>query len=215
MINVILAEDHHIVRKGIRSLLETDINFNITGEATNGSEVLDLLGKGIPADIVLADMNMPLLNGLELTAQLKMKFPLIKVIILSALDHEKYVINAFKNGADGYLLKNVSQDELVFAIKHIFQYTQYICAELTIRLMDRLRSVPDLLMSENINNIEFSSIEIEILSLIAEGFTNQEVADKIFTSKRTIENHRQNLIDRTGSRNTVALIRYAMLNGVI
>ena len=104
---------------------------------------------------------------------------------------------------------------MVFAIKHIFQYTQYICAELTIRLMDRLRSVPDLLMSENINNIEFSSIEIEILSLIAEGFTNQEVADKIFTSKRTIENHRQNLIDRTGSRNTVALIRYAMLNGVI
>jgi DNA-binding NarL/FixJ family response regulator len=215
MIQIILAEDHHIVRGGVRSLLEKEEGFIISGEATNGTEVLNLLKKGTKADIVLADMNMPGMGGIELTEHLKQKFPALKVIILSALDHEKYVIKAFQSGASGYLLKSVSPDELIFAIKHTFQYTSYICSELTARFLSRILTIPDPATHENILDIEFSDREIEILSLIAEGFTNQEIAGKLFTSKRTIENTRQNLIDKTGSRNTVALIRFAMLNGII
>ena len=215
MIDIILAEDHHIVRDGIKSLLEKEQDLNIAGEALNGAEVLALLEQGTHADMVLADMNMPVMGGLELTAHLKDKFPSIKVIILSALEHEKYVVKAFQAGASGYVLKSVSTDELIFAIKHTHQYAQYICSDLAARLLNRLMSIPDPVPTENALDMDFTSRDVDILSLISQGFTNQEIADRMFTSKRTIENHRQTLIDKTGSRNTVALIRFAMLNGVI
>ncbi|AYL95236.1 response regulator transcription factor [Mucilaginibacter celer] len=214
-IDIILADDHLIVRGGIKSMLEKEKSFQITGEANNGVEVLRLLEQGVKADIALVDMNMPAMGGIELTEHLKQDYPELKVIILSALDTEKYVIKAFKSGASAYLLKNISTAELIFAIGHTHQFGQYICAELSGRFLNRLLTIPDPITNENIENIEFSTLDVEILTLISEGFTNQEVADKLFTSKRTIENHRQQLIDKTGSRNTVALIRFAILNGVI
>ena len=214
-INIILADDHLIVRGGVKSMLEKEKAFQITGEADNGMEVLQLLENDIKADIILVDMNMPVMGGIELTERLRTAYPNIKVIILSALDTEKYVIKAFKSGACGYLLKSVSTAELIFSIHHTYEFEQYICAELSKRFLNRLLTIPDPITNENIQDIEFSTMDVEILSLISEGYTNQEVADKLFTSKRTIENHRQQLIDKTGSRNTIALIRFAMLNGVI
>jgi len=215
MIHIILAEDHHIVRGGVKALLEKESNFAVSGEATNGAEVLALLEKGVPADIILVDMNMPVMGGLELTSTVSERFPASKVIILSALDHEKYVVKAFHSGANAYLLKSISPDELIFAIKHTMLHSQYICTELSKRFLDRLLQQPDTIIYKSVQDLEFSSREIEILNLIAEGFTNQEVADKLFSSKRTIENHRQSMIDKTGSRNTVALIRFAIINGII
>ncbi|MFC0513490.1 response regulator [Mucilaginibacter angelicae] len=214
-INIILADDHLIVRGGIKSMLEKEKSFQITGEANNGIEVLRLLEQGIKADIILVDMNMPVMGGIELTERLKRDYPDARVIILSALDTEKYVVKAFKSGACGYLLKNISTAELIFAICHTYEFGQYICAELSGRFLNRLLTIPDPITNENIENIEFSALDVEILTLLSEGFTNQEVADKLFTSKRTVENHRQQLIDKTGSRNTIALVRFAMLNGII
>jgi len=214
-VNIILADDHLIVRGGIRSMLEKEHSFQITGEANNGAEVLTLLENGTRADIILVDMNMPVMGGIELTERLKKDFPAVKVIILSALDTEKYVIKAFKSGACGYLLKNISTAELVFAICHTHEFGLYICTELAGRFLKRLLTIPELVINESVEDIGFSALEVEILTLLSEGFTNQEVADKLFTSKRTIENHRQQLIDKTGSRNTIALIRFAMLNGII
>src|SRR6476659_8199584 len=118
MINIVLAEDHNIVRNGIISLLEKEPDICVAGSATNGDQVLALLATGCPADVILADMNMPMMGGIELTERIKEQYPDCKVIILSALDHEKYVIKAFQAGANGYLLKSVSADELVFAVKH-------------------------------------------------------------------------------------------------
>ncbi|MBD1363051.1 response regulator transcription factor [Mucilaginibacter sp. ZT4R22] len=214
-LNIILADDHLIVRGGIKSMLEKEKAFQITGEANNGAEVLSLLENGTMADIILVDMNMPVMGGIELTERLKADYPKVKAIMLSALDTEKYVIKAFKSGACGYLLKSVSTAELIFAIRHTHEYGQYICAELSTRFLTRLLTIPDPITHENVHNIEFSTRDIEILTLLAEGYTNQEIGDKLFTSKRTIENHRQQLIDKTDSRNTIALIRFAMLNGVI
>ncbi len=214
-INIILADDHLLVRGGIKAMLEKESTFQIAGEANNGLEVLNLLQAGVKAQILLVDMNMPEMGGIELTERLKAEYPAIKVIILSALDTEKYVIKAFKSGACGYLLKSVSSAELIFAIHHTFLFGQYICAELSKRFLNRLLTIPDPITNENVQDIQFSTMDIEILSLISEGYTNQEVADKLFTSKRTVENHRQQMIDRTDSRNTIALIRFAMLNGII
>src|SRR5206468_6209856 len=130
MIKIILAEDHNIVRNGIKNLLEKEEQFSIIGEALNGKEVLELLDKGLAPDIVLADMNMPMMTGIELAEQLTNLSSPAKVILLTMLDHEKYVIKAFKAGALGYLLKNVSANELIFAIKHVCTDGRYVCSEL-------------------------------------------------------------------------------------
>jgi len=215
MIELILAEDHNIVRNGIISLLEKEQGIHVAGAATNGHEVLKLLADGFKADVVLADMNMPGMGGLDLTASLKELYPACKIIILSALDHEKYVIKAFQAGASAYLLKSVSADELVFAVKHTQLNNLYICSELTSKFLKRLLTIPEPADLPELYDVDFSEKEIQVLGLISEGYTNQEIADKIFTSKRTVESQRQSLIDKTGSRNTAALVRFAILNGII
>jgi DNA-binding NarL/FixJ family response regulator len=215
MINIILAEDHNIVRNGLKSLLEKEIDFNMVGEASNGNEVLELLASGVHADVILTDMNMPGMGGVELTTQIKALYPHTKCIILSALDHEKYVIKAFHSSADGYLLKNVSADELIFAIRHVYSNQQYICSELTTKFLNRILTMPEPVNTDTIHDIDFTNRETEILGLIADGYTNQEIADKIYTSKRTVEGHRQSLIDKTGARNTAALVKFAIVNGII
>jgi DNA-binding NarL/FixJ family response regulator len=215
MIKILLAEDHNIVRNGLKSILEKEDYIEVTGEAVNGADALTLLASGSKPDVLIADMNMPVMGGIELTEKLKKIYPDLKVMILSALDHEKYVIKAFHSGVNGYLLKSADADELLFAIRHVYNNNQYICSELTNRFLERLLAIPDSASPENINNIDFSSRELEILGLIAEGFTNQEIADKLFTSRRTVEGHRQSLMDKTGSRNSAVLIRFAIINGVI
>jgi|SRR5690606_827327 len=215
MLKVILAEDHNIVRNGIRALLESEEDISIIGEATNGQKVLDIIAKGDHVDLILADINMPVMDGIELIKNLKISYPKVRLVILSMLDNEKYVTQAFSEGACGYLLKNVSSDELIFAIKHVSAGGKYLCSELSMKILDRMINSP--LSSQSVfeNTIDLSSREIEVLNLIAQGLTNHEMSEKLFLSKRTIEGHRQSLIVKTGSRNTAALIRYAVLNGIV
>lgn len=207
-----MAEDHNIVRNGIKMLLEMDKNINIVAEADNGLEVMDFVRTGAHVDVILADINMPQMDGFALLRELKLFDSRIAVVMLSMHDNEKYVTQAFLEGSSGYLLKNVSADELIFSLKYVGAGGKYLCSELVMRQLDKLAS------QANVNRLDdkvFSVREIEILHLIAEGQTNMEMAEKLFISKRTVEGHRQSLIDKTGSRNTAALIRYAVLNGII
>lgn len=215
MLKVILAEDHNIVRNGIRMLLEADKEISIVGEAVNGQEVINSIARGIVADIVLADINMPELDGITLIKKLKIMSPNTRIVILSMLDNEKYVLQAFTEGASGYLLKNVSADELLFSLKHVHTGNKYLCAELSISMLNKLINSSGPIGIAINQKIDFSSREIEILHLIAEGLTNVEMAEKLFISKRTIEGHRQSLIEKTRSRNTAALIRFAVLSGIV
>jgi DNA-binding NarL/FixJ family response regulator len=215
MIRIILAEDHNIVRNGIKNLLEKVKHFDVIGEATNGAEVLELIEKGLIPDIILADMNMPVMDGLELTEKLKAAANPAKIVLLTMIDHEKYVIKAFKSGVTGYLLKSIASDELIFAISHIHGDGRYICSEFSLRFLDRLIHTPEQNITHTTSDVEFTKREMEVLTLAAEGFTNREIADKLFTSKRTVEGHRQSMIIKTGTRNTIALIRYAIQHGVI
>jgi DNA-binding NarL/FixJ family response regulator len=214
MIKIILAEDHNVVRNGIRSLLDKETDMQVIAEATNGKMVLQILKDGSIPDIILADINMPEMSGMEMVTQISQSYPKVKVIMLSMLDHEKYIMQAFKAGATGYILKNVNAIELVFAIRHVCTSNdKYICNELSLRLLEKLMHTPD--TSFEVEDLDITKREVEVLSLIAEGYTNQEIADKLFTSKRTIEGNRQILIEKTGTRNTAALIRYAILNNII
>jgi DNA-binding NarL/FixJ family response regulator len=215
MIQVLLAEDHNIVRNGIKMLLGSDKEIHVAGEATNGKEALDFISNNEGIDVILADINMPELDGISLIKEAYNIKPDIKVVILSMHDNDKYVSQAFQEGASGYLLKSVSADEMIFSLKHVKAGGKYLCSELSIKMLEKLSQKNVNSVSENVSNIEFSMREIEVLHLIADGLTNSEMSEKLFLSKRTIEGHRQSLIEKTGSKNTAALIRYAVLNGII
>jgi DNA-binding NarL/FixJ family response regulator len=215
MLNVILAEDHNIVRNGIKMLLEMDKDINVVGEAVDGRQALEMVQSGMQVDIILADINMPEIDGITLVAKVRAIQPEVKVMILSMLDNEKYVAQAFMEGAFAYLLKSVSAEELVFSIKHVAGGHKYLCAELSIRLLDRLVQKSNMEYGGVDISKNFSTREIDVLHLIAEGLTNAEMSDRLFISKRTVEGHRQSLIEKTGSRNTAALIKYAVLNGIV
>lgn len=215
MIQVILAEDHNIVRNGIRMILEIDKGIHIAAEAINGKQVLEYLSEPDKPDVILADINMPELDGLGLLKELKARNLNTKVVILSMHDNEKYISQAFLDGASGYLLKSVSADELIFAIKHVHSGGKYLCSELAIKMFEKCVQTGQNVLTVSDEKIDLSAREIEILHLIAEGLTNNEMSDKLFISKRTVEGHRQSLLEKTGTRNTAALIRYAVLHGFV
>lgn len=215
MIQVLLAEDHNIVRNGIKMLLASDKEINVAGEATNGREALEFISANDSINVILADINMPELDGISLIKEVKLINPDIRVVILSMHDNEKYVSQAFIEGASGYLLKSVSADEMIFSLKHVHAGGKYLCSELSMNMLGKLSQKNVNSIADNVSNIEFSMREIEVLHLIADGLTNSEMSEKLFLSKRTIEGHRQSLIEKTNSKNTAALIRYAVLNGII
>ncbi len=215
MINVILAEDHKIVRDGLKTLLEMDSKIQVVGEVENGRQALDIMASGQQVDVVLADSNLPELDSVSLISELKAHSPSTQIIMLSMLDNEQYVARAFLAGASGYVLKSIMADELLFSLKHVNMGGKYLCSELSLRLLEKLLNPSrNTVVLENATT-DFSMREIEILQLLSEGFTNQEIAEKLFISKRTVEAHRQNMIGKAEVKNTAALIRYSIINGVV
>jgi two-component system response regulator NreC len=216
MINIVLTDDHQVVRSGIKMLFEQVHDIAIVGEAGDGEELLQLLSTNIQVDIILIDLNLPKIDGLTLISRLKHHYPKVKMIVLSMADHETYIMDAFNNGASGYLLKNVDLVELASAIRKVYYGYQYVCAELGLQMFYKV-------LNENKKKkefktstiIELNSKEEEVLLLIAEGYSNQEIANQLFTSKRTIEGYRLNILSKMGVKNTAALIRNAFRAGLI
>lgn len=212
VVNVLIAEDHGVVLKGLKLLLGQDPQINIAGEASNGVEVLEIFAKGEKVDIVVADIRMPEINGLELISKVKVLNPEVKFVMLSMFDDEAHVVEAFELGASGYLLKKGDVEELIFAIKQVNAGGKYLSSELVFGFLDR---VIQNTVAASASEVEFSSRELEILHLISEGMTNHEMSEKLFLSRRTIEGHRLSLIEKSGTKNTAALIRYAVLNKLV
>ncbi|MBC6111686.1 response regulator [Pedobacter fastidiosus] len=215
-IKVLLADDHTIVRNGIISLLRNESSIEIISEASNGTDVINQLKAGLQPDIIVTDINLSGINGIELTTIIRARYPKVKIIILTTLDHENYVSQSLDAGASGFLLKNVNIEEVIFAIKNVALGYKYVCTAITIKLLAQSRGRFAIGPSSILKpDIELSKREIEILALIADGFTNSEIAEKLFTSKRTIEGNRQSLLDKTGKKNTAALINFVVRNGII
>jgi DNA-binding NarL/FixJ family response regulator len=215
MIRVILVDDHTIIRDGVRALLSEQEGLEVVGEAGNGQELLEMLAH-TPADVVLMDINMPVMDGVEATRLLQEEHPQVRVLALSMLDHEEYVNRMFEAGAVGYVLKNAGKLEIVYAIRTVAQGRQFLCAELGVKFLSKLMRTPTQDASAPVKRPDtLSKRETEVLQLIAEGLTNAEIAEKLFTSKRTIETHRQNIIEKTQAKNTAALISYAVRQGLL
>jgi DNA-binding NarL/FixJ family response regulator len=214
MIRLFLVDDHSIMRDGLRALLSREPNLQVVGEASNGQELLDRL-PAAPADVVVLDLNMPVLDGLATTQRLRIEFPQVKILVLSMLLHERYVGQLFEAGACGYALKNDEVSELVLAIQTVAAGRQYLCNELSLRMLDKVLVHPVAVAEPVKNPYNFSRRETEVLHLLAEGLTTSEIAEKLFTSKRTIETHRQNMLEKSQARNAAALIKLAMSQGVL
>jgi len=215
MLNVILADDDTLVREGIKMILTAQERVSVLGEASNGTQVMNMLSEGLVPHIVLTDINMPEMDGISLISSLRKIDPAIKVIMLTMSDSNKFIQQSFTAGASGYLLKTIHPEELIFALNQVNVGERYICSTLSMRLLDRSIEFSNIQSSQTDLNVDFSNREMEILGLIAEGLTNQEMSERLFLSKRTIEGHRQSLIEKTGCRNTATLIKYAVLNGMI
>lgn len=215
MINILLVDDHKIIRDGIRSLLKDESTIDVVGEASNGQEMIDILPEK-QVDVILMDLNMPIMDGFEGTKFVKDNYPDKKVLVLSMLDNENYISKVIDAGASGYILKNTGREEMIYAITTIAAGNLFICTEIALNLLKRVQSSAAKIESNGTRQPgDLSKREIEVLRLIAEGLTNAEIADKLFTSKRTIESHRQHLIEKTQAKNTAALVKFALEKGII
>ncbi|NGM65283.1 response regulator [Sphingobacterium sp. SGR-19] len=213
---ILLAEDHLVVRNGIKLLLDAQDNFEVVADVGSGKEILDLVGAGVEADILITDLTMDNVDGLQLIKEFNQKNIAIRVIVLTMLDEEQYVAQCFQYGARAYLVKNVTADEMLFCINHVAKGGRYLCEELTMKLVDKLINKEETRSCKiDPSELSLSSREMEVLELLGEGLTNLEISKKLFLSKRTVEGHRQSLIDKTKSKNTPALIKFAIQNGLL
>ncbi|HEX8328624.1 MAG TPA: response regulator transcription factor [Hymenobacter sp.] len=217
MTRILLADDHTILRDGIRALLSADGDLEVVGEASNGAEVLAML-ETTPADVVLMDVQMPVLDGFATMPELRRRFPEVRVLVLTMLDHENYVARMFDAGALGYVLKNAAISEITHAIRTVAGGNQFLCTEIGLNMLYKaVAQTASVSIDDSGSNSgsDLTARELEVLKLIAEGLTNGEISDKLFTSKRTIETHRQNIIAKTQAKNTAALIKLAVSRGLI
>ncbi|MEO8425522.1 MAG: response regulator transcription factor [Verrucomicrobiota bacterium] len=213
-ITVLLAEDHEIVREGLRALLEHESDIKIIGEAQNGRQAVKLTRKLRP-DVVVMDIGMPLLNGLEATRQILQTLPAIKVLILSAHSDDAYIEQIIALGAAGYLIKQTSHDVLSRAIREVQQGRTFFSSAISKRLDPHQKKSTDRIGLLKKKDERLSSREIEVLQLVAEGNVNKETASELGISIKTVEKHRQNLMKKLDIHDTAGLTRYAISTGII
>jgi DNA-binding NarL/FixJ family response regulator len=213
-ITVLLAEDHCIVREGFRSLLKHEPDIEVVGEAATGREAVQLNRKLRPA-VVVMDIAMPLLNGLEATRQIRKDFPDTKVIILSAHSDEAYVEQVAGLGASGFLLKQSSSENLALAIREAHKGNKLFSPAISKRLKGHDPKSPDGGDDFKKKNNRLSSREVEVLQLIAEGKPNKQVAAELGVSFKTVDKHRQHLMSKLNIHDVAGLTRYAISVGII
>jgi len=211
MIRVLIADDHAIVRTGLRALLNSEPTMKLVGEATGGYEAIELAGKS-NADILVLDISMPDLDGISVTKKIKSQFPDLRILILTVHEDEALLREAIRVGAAGYVLKRAAETELISAIRAIIGGGLYVDPSMVrVLLSDEIK--PTATLPESVEPL--TRREKEILKLIAQGYTNRQTAEELNISTRTVEGHRANLVAKLGLRSRVELVRYAREQGLI
>lgn len=214
-ITVLLAEDHQIVREGLRALLKLEEGIEVIGEAENGRQAVELAGSLRP-DVVVMDIAMPLLNGMEATRQILQALPATKVLMLSAYSDDAYVSLVMAIGASGYLIKQTAAHVLPKAIRTVQQGKTFFSPAISRRFdHHRQKAHESGELHAKKNAAQLSSREVEVLQLIAEGKANKETAELLHISIKTVEKHRQNLMDKLNIHDTAGLTRHAIAAGII
>ena len=213
-IAVLLVEDHMIVREGLRKLLESERDIAVVGEATNGREAVEMAGKLRP-DVVVMDIAMPSLNGLEATRQIRQLAPASKVVVLSAHSDDAYVARMTELGATGYLIKQTSAHFLSEAIRKVQEGKTFFSPTIAKRLQIRTQKTLDRKGQPKAKSADRSPREMEVLQLVAEGQANKQIAATLGISTKTVEKHRDHLMRKLDIHDTAGLTRYAISAGII
>jgi len=212
-IKIAIADDYKIYRDGLKVGLSTDENIDIIGEADNGEDLLKLLEKKQP-DVIIMDLKMPIMDGMEATKLVRKKYPSIKVLVVTMYEDDKFIIHMMENGANGYLLKNAEPEEILKSIYAVYENGYYFNDVVNKALLKKLVLKNNLKPSFN-QNIELTERELQVLKLICEEKTAAEIGKEIFLSPRSVEGIRQRLIEKVGVRNTAGLVMFATKNGIV
>ncbi|MDR2009644.1 MAG: response regulator transcription factor [Bacteroidales bacterium] len=208
--NVMIVDDHALFRNGLKLLLNSYNDFNVVAEASNGIEFLDSVDV-LPIDVVLLDINMPEMDGVE-AAQIALKRnPELKIVTLSMYGDENYYYKMVEAGVAGFLLKDSDIDEVHSALRSVVEGRSYFSQELLQNLLKNIKNTSEQTKSVS----ELSDREIEIILLICQGYSNAEISEKLFLSKRTVEKHRANILEKTNTKNTASLVMYAIKNKIV
>jgi len=211
MIKVLIADDHAIVRTGLRALLKSEPTLELVGEASGGYEVMEFVEKTRP-DILLLDLSMPDLDGISVTKKIKPQYPDLSILILTVHEDEALLREAMKAGAAGYILKRAAEAELISAIHIILRGDLYIDHSLARTLLTDTVKMP---AARQETPAPLTQRETEILKLIVQGYTNRQIGEELSISIRTVEGHRANLSEKLGLHSRVELVRYAREHGLI
>src|SRR5262245_41807748 len=211
-LTLLLADDHQIVRQGLRALLKTVADFRLVGEASDGVEAVRMVERLAP-DVLVLDLMMPGLNGMEVARQVARRAPRTRVVILSMHSNEAYVVEALRAGAMAYVLKESGADELVQAIREVAAGRRYLSPPFSEHAIHAYRRKAEGTALDPYHKLTFR--EREVLQMTAEGLSGNEISEKLFISPRTVESHRANLMRKLGVRNQKELIRYAVQRGVV
>mgnify|MGYP006273738545 CR=1 FL=1 len=203
-IRILLADDHTLVIEGLKAVLEIHEEMEVCGEARNGQDVLDQLSEGLKIDVVVLDINMPVMDGITCARKIKSKYPGMKIIILTMYSQESFIDEILKIGIDGCLLKNNTGTELKDAVIRVMEGKKYY---------DHLNSFSD---KENvIVQHKLGEREIEVIRLIAQGLTSGEIAERLYISEHTVKTHRKNILRKTELKNTSQLVQFAIKNKIV
>ena len=211
-VSIMLADDHHIVRKGLRALLEAETDFRVVGEASDGLSAVKEV-TNLKPDILVLDLMMPGLNGLEVARQVRQRGLDTRVIVMSMHANEAYVMEALKNGVSGYVLKNSSMTDIIQAVRQVIAGLRYLSPPISQRAIDLYTQKA--VDTEHDDYDSLTDRERQVLHLAAEGLGNNEIAAKLTISTRTVETHRAHFMEKLNLRSQTDLIRYALNRGII
>ncbi len=211
-ISIVLVDDHHLVRQAVKNLLEAEPDFRVTGEESDGLEALNLI-ESLEPQILLVDILLPGLNGLEVARQARLRSPRTKSIILSMYSNEAYVLEALRNGALGYVLKSSQSSELLEAVREVAQGRRYLPAPLSRRGVDFYLQKSRAEAEDAHESL--TRREREVLHLATEGLSSAGIASRLYISPRTAETHRMNMMRKLGLRTQMELLRYALRRGIL
>ena len=211
-IRVMIADDHKIIRDGIKSILEKEKDIEVVEEAAKGSEVIEKVSK-VAIDVIVLDIDMGKPNGIEIAEIISKEYPDVKILILSMMGLHDFIIQALEKGAIGFILKNAGKDEMLTAIRSVAKGDSYFSKDVSAVLIEHLNKPRA--ARKRIADIPISARELEVLKLITQENSNPEIAEKLFISIRTVDTHRRNLLEKLGVKNTAGLVKYAIQKGLI
>lgn len=211
-IKVLLVDDHKIVRDGIKLMLKSQAGIDVVAETDDGNKILEIL-ENTQVDVIVMDINMPEMNGIQAAKMVKKEYSDIKILALTMSSDDSHIRQMVQAGASGYIMKSAGRDELTEAIQDVMSGKHYFSDQATQSIMMDL--VKNKGKSSAPDPVHITDRELEVLQMIVKEHTNQEIAEKLYISPRTVDAHRRNLLQKTGARNTAGLVKYAFQNNLI